>query len=350
MRLLFVFIFSLLVGLPSVQGQVFNPWGPPPNDLDIQPNLFRKILNHFSAEVAVGYGNTRYRQNLDSYSLYSNNDQLLILANDSATNQTIGINNWLNNPMRTDTFSTGGAIRYDPNNSTEQDPNAAYLIEDGEKRLTGGAHAIPVHLKIHFNYDRYRLGAGATLELNTSPKVDLKGYPDYIAGYDTDLSTFFTQKYYLTGGVRYWDWWDFSYYADVEYGKFRLPNRSFPSQFVSENSYWNIAFPVEKNLSKYFRFVMRPSIDLKSINTVIPTGETIKTNMWNLQFQVGIRVSFPLYKNCPISNCEAQKEHNHVDKKFRGQPIYEVQNPKVGENHPYLATQKRGIFGFLKRK
>ncbi len=349
MRLLLILIFSLLIGLPNVQGQVFNPWGPPPNDLDIKPNFFRKVLNHFSAEVAIGYGNTRYRQNLDNYSLYSNNGQLLILDNDSTTGQVIGINNWLNSPNNAGSINTSGAIPYDANNSSEQDPNAAYVI-DGEKRLTGGGHAIPLHLKLHFNYDRYRLGAGATFELNTTAKMSLKGFPDYIAGYESDFSSFFTQKYYLTGGVRYWDWWDFSYFADVEYGRFRLPNRAFPSQFVSENSYWNIAFPVEKNLSKYFRLVMRPSIDLKSINTNIPSGESIKSNMWNLQFQVGLRVSFPLYKNCPIKNCEAQKEHNHIDKKFRGQPIYKIQNPKVGENHPYLATKKRGFFGFLKRK
>jgi hypothetical protein len=350
MRLLLIFIFSFLLCLPNVQGQVFNPWGPPPNDSDIKPNFFRKVLSHFSAEVAIGYGNTRYRQNLDNYNLYSNNGQLLILANDSISGQTLGIDNWLNKPFTTDTFNTSGAIRYNPSNSTEQDPNAAYLIEDGDKRLTGGGHAIPVHLKLHFTYDRYRLGAGATFELNTTAKMNLKGFPDYIADYESDFSAFFTQKYYITGGVRYWDWWDFSYYADLEFGKFRLPNSAFPSQNVTENRYWNIAFPVEKNLSQYFHLVMRPSIDLKSINTNIPTGESIKTNMWNVQFQVGVRVSFPLYRDCPINNCEAQKEHHHIDKKFRGQPIYKIQNPKVGENHPYLATEKRGFFGFLKRK
>ncbi|RUA34181.1 MAG: hypothetical protein DSY77_06430, partial [Bacteroidetes bacterium] len=67
-------------------------------------------------------------------------------------------------------------------------------------------------------------------------------------------------------------------------------------------------------------------------------------------FQVGLRVSFPLFKKCPISNCEAQKEHHHIDKKFRGQPIYKWQNPKVGENHPYNLNEKRESFPFLKRK
>jgi hypothetical protein len=96
--------------------------------------------------------------------------------------------------------------------------------------------------------------------------------------------------------------------------------------------------------------VIRPSIDFKSIQHNIPTGQTIKTKMWNVQVQAGVRISFPLYPKCPISNCEMQKEHIHVDKKFRGQPIHKKQNPKVGENDPYLGTEKRSIFSIFKRK
>ncbi|MBK6266405.1 hypothetical protein JKA74_15275 [Marivirga sp. S37H4] len=349
MRLILIFITAFMLLQFPMQAQVFNPWGPPPNDKEIEASFLRKILSHFSAEVAIGYGNTRYRQNLDDYSIYSDNGQLYLLAADSASGQPVGIGNWLNKPFVTDTINTSNAIVYNPS-SNEQDPNRAYLIDSGEKRLTGGGNAVPLHLKLHFNYDRYRIGAGATFEFNTKAKMDLKGYPDYINKYESDFSNFLTRKYYFTAGVRYWDFWDFSYFADVEYGRFRLSNNAFPASNVTENSYWNVGFPVEKNLSKYFHLVMRPSIDLKSINTVIPSGEAIKTNMWNLQFQVGVRVSFPLYRKCPISNCEAQKEHKHIDKKFRGQPLHKIQNPKVGQNHPYLATQKRGLFSFLKRK
>ena len=73
--------------------------------------------------------------------------------------------------------------------------------------------------------------------------------------------------------------------------------------------------------------------------------------MWNVQFQVGVRVSSPIFKKCPISNCEAQKEHQHIDKKYRGQPIYNGKTPKVGENHPYNLNEKRRVVSrFLKRK
>ncbi|SMG12854.1 hypothetical protein SAMN05661096_00549 [Marivirga sericea] len=332
---------------PSI-GQVFNPWGPPPNDKEIEANLFRRIAQHFSAEVALGYGSTRYRQNLDEYQIYSNGSNLYLLGEDSLGN-SVGIGNWLNRPFLTDTLDTASAIWYQ-NTLNESDQNRSYVIDSLEKRLVGGGNAIPIHLKLHFNYDRYRIGAGATFEINSKANLQLKGFPDYVANYESDFKRFYTRKFYLTAGVRYYDFWDFSYFADIEYGNFRLSESAFPGGQVSTNNYWNISLPIEKNFSEYFRLVMRPSLDLKSINTTLPTGQSIKTNLWNLQFQVGVRVSFPLFKKCPISNCEAQKEHRHIDKKFRGQPIYKWQNPKVGENDPYNMNEKREAFPFLKRK
>jgi len=343
-----IILFLGCISATPLMGQVFNPWGPPPNDTNIDANFFRKIASHFSAEVAVGYGSTRYRQNLDEYQIYSNSNQLYLLAEDSLGN-AVGITNWLNKPYLTDTLNTSSAIFYE-NNLNESDQNRSYVIDSLEKRLVGGGNAIPIHLKLHFNYDRYRLGAGATFEINSKANLKLKGFPDFIANYESDYSRFFTRKYYLTAGVRYFDFWDFSYFADVEYGNFRLSDSAFPGSNVTASNYWNISFPIEKNFSEYFRLVMRPSVDLKSINTTLPSGGSIKTNMWNLQFQVGVRVSFPLFKKCPIDNCEAQKEHHHLDKKFRGQPIYKWQNPKVGENHPYNLNEKREAFPFLKRK
>jgi len=338
---------SCIFATPAL-GQVFNPWGPPSNDTDIDANFFRKIASHFSAEVGVGYGSTRYRQNLDSYQIYSNSNRLYLLGEDSLGNM-IGISNWINKPVVTDTLDINSAVYYQ-NNLNESDQNRSYLIDSLEKRLIGGGNAIPIHLKLHFNYDRFRVGAGATFEINSKANLKLKGLPDFIAKYESDYSRFFTRKYYLTAGVRYYDFWDFSYFADVEYGNFRLSNNVFPAGNVTTSNYWNLSLPIEKNFSEYFRLVLRPSVDLKSINTLIPTGETIKTNMWNLQLQVGVRVSFPLFRKCPIDNCEAQKEHHHLDKKFRGQPIYKWQNPKVGENHPYNLNEKREVFPFLKRK
>ncbi len=339
---LLIFIGFQSIGL----AQVFNPWGPPPNHKDFKPGLFRKLLSHVSGEVGIGYANTRYFQNLDSYQLYSGNNQLLLLAQDSTGGQNVGIYNWLNKPMISDTFSITNANTFVL--GTENDPDGEYLIQQGDKRLRGGGSAIPIHIKATINYWRVRVGGGATFELNTRANMRLKGYPDYIENYQSDFRTFFTQKYYFTAGFRYFDWWDYSYFVDVEYGQFKLSDNAFPSGNVARSKYWNISLPIEKNLSEYFSVVLRPSIDLKSIQTGLPSGEALKTKMWNVQLQAGIRISLPVYPKCPISNCEAQKDHIHIDKKFRGQPIYKVQNPKVGENHRKMNRGKRGVFSFLK--
>jgi hypothetical protein len=347
MKKLLPFLVIILCLHSFSYAQVFNPWGPPPNHKDLKPNLIRQLLSHVSGEVALGYGSTRYLQNLDNYSLYSGNNQLLLLGQDS-TGQSVGIGNWLNKPFVTDTFSTYNATPFELNSSNEFDPNGEYIIEDGKRRLRGGGSAIPISVKGTINWRRFRIGGGATFVLNTKAKLSLKGYPDYINSYESDFGTFFTQKYYFTAGYRYFDFWSTSYYVDLEYGSFKLSQNAFPASNVALSKYWNISLPIEKHLSKYFSLVLRPSLDLKSIQTAIPTGESIKTKMWNVQLQAGIRVSFPLYKKCPISNCEAQKEHLHVDKQFRGQPLYKIQNPKVGENHRKMDRGKRGFFSFLK--
>lgn len=345
------FIIILVLGCctqQSLLGQVFNPWGPPPNDTDVDANLFRKIASHFSAELAIGYGSTRYRQNLDAYKIFSSNDRLTLLTEDSLGN-SVGISNWLNNGQMTDTINTEDAILYQ-SSKNELAQSRPYLIDSLEKRLTGGGAAIPISLKVHFNYDRFRAGAGATFEFNSKAKLSLKGFPNYIGTYESDFKRFFTKKYYVTAGVRYYDFWDLSYYADVEFGSFRVSSSAFPASTVSTSNYWNISLPIEKNLSEYFKIVVRPSVDLKSIHTMMPTGASLKTNMWNVQVQLGVRMSFPLFKRCPIDNCRAQKEHKHIDKKFRGQPLHKWQNPKIGQNDPYNLNEKRSFFHFLNPK
>jgi len=345
-RLLF---FICIVFQTSVLGQVFNPWGPPPDQRNVKGSFIRKLFSHVSAEVGIGYGNTRYFQNLDDYGLYSGNNQLLLLANDSANN-TLGISNWLNKPFVVDTVNFANAIIFDQNGNNEYDPNGTYLIDQGKRRLRGGGHIIPVHLRATINYWRVRAGGGIAFELNTRANMRLSGFPDFINEYQSDFRTFFTTKYYFTAGFRYFDFWDFSYYADVEYGNFRLSKNTFPAGNVALSKYWNISLPVEKNLSEYFSLVIRPSLDLKSIETALPDQSTIKTKMWNIQVQAGIRISLPALPKCPIPNCEVQKDHVHIDKKFRGQPVYKVQNPKVGENHRKMDRGKRGFFSFLKRQ
>ncbi|MFQ3215032.1 MAG: hypothetical protein ACI9C9_002578, partial [Marivirga sp.] len=166
----------------------------------------------------------------------------------------------------------------------------------------------------------------------------------------SDYKRFFTQKYHFSAGFRYYDFRDFSYYAELEYGKFKLSPAVFSAGNVTLSKYWNLSFPIEKNFSEYFHFVLRPSIDFKSVQTALEPLAPVRTKLWNTQVQVGLRMSFPLYPKCPISNCEVQKEHIHVNKKFRGQPLHKKQNPKVGENDPYLETQKRSVFRIFKRK
>lgn len=187
---MFLFLGGLFIS-PTL-GQVFNPWGPPPNDKNIDANIIRKIASHFSAEVAIGYGSTRYRQNLDEYQIFSDNSNLYLLAEDTLGNP-LGIGNWLNKPYVTDTLDLNSAVLYKTSLS-ESDQNRSYVIDSLEKRLVGGGNAIPIHLKIHFNYNRFRAGAGATFEINSKANLNLRGFPDFIANYESDYSRFLLEN------------------------------------------------------------------------------------------------------------------------------------------------------------
>ena len=331
-----------------LHAQVFNPWGKPNQQEDIKPKFLRVLLSHLSTEIGIGYGSTRYFQNLDDQFLYSGNGALYLAYADSAASSYYLYDQWINSPTLTDTLGFAESVPYELNN-TEFADDSEYIISQGKRRLRGGGSAIPVHIKGFISYNRFRIGGGASFELNTNADLSLKGYPEYINSYKTQYDRFFTTKYYFIGGVRYYDFWDYSYYVDLEYGKFTFSD-AFTDLPIAYSKYWNLSFPIEKNVSEYFKLVVRPSVDFKSITTALPTAEPIKTKMWNMQVQLGIRMSFPLYRKCPIKNCEVQKEHVHIDKKFRGQPFYRKQNPKVGEGYPYPGSKKKRILGVFKRK
>lgn len=37
---------------------------------------------------------------------------------------------------------------------------------------------------------------------------------------------------------------------------------------------------------------------------------------------------------CPVNSCHVRKQHLHGKKKYRGQPIWKKQNPRIGERLP----------------
>ena len=78
-------------------GQVFNPWGPPPNDMDIDANFLRKKIPPitFPLKLPLGMVQLGTDRNLDEFQIYSGNSNLYLLAEDSLGN-TVGIGNWLN--------------------------------------------------------------------------------------------------------------------------------------------------------------------------------------------------------------------------------------------------------------
>ena len=62
-------------------------------------------------------------------------------------------------------------------------------------------------------------------------------------------------------------------------------------------------------------------------------------------FQVGVSINIPEIPRSPMKSDHIQLKHVLSDdegrlKEFRGQPIWKVQNPKVGQNHRRLWRYK----------
>ena len=104
---------------------------------------------------------------------------------------------------------------------------------------------------------------------------------------------------------------------------------------------------MEKELSEYFRVIVKPSIDIKNYKVSVPGGSEIRHGHPTLFLQVGVSINIPEIPRSPISNDHIQLKHVITDPKtgrlieVRGQPITKWQNPKVGQNHRKLFRYKR---------
>ena len=53
--------------------------------------------------------------------------------------------------------------------------------------------------------------------------------------------------------------------------------------------------------------------------------------LFSVLLSVGISSCMPA---CPVNSCHVRKQHLHGKKKYRGQPIWKKQNPRIGERLP----------------
>lgn len=307
----------LFTGLAATTGfsQGFNPYIY--GDVDERQYGFRKILNKITLTVASGAGYTFYHHDLENYTVLRRNDRLYINPNGTQDYYY----RWLNNPARS-------AVT--PSGNDQSTVNA----DTADLGFRGTASGIPALFSLHYQYDRFRIGGGASFEFHRFRNMEPTLYSASLGSYEESFSTIFS-KYFFTAGVEFYRFYDYHYYFDLYAGKMNY-GKGFNKLLMQGGAFINLGIPIEREFSEYFRFFIRPSYDFKSFKMVLPeSSRVIENKNQAFYLNIGFRINYPDLPRCPINSCETQKIHTHRGKTFRGRPFYKKQNPQIGENYKH---------------
>ena len=205
-------------------------------------------------------------------------------------------------------------------------------VDTSSLKFKGGG--IPVTVSLHFNFlERYRLGGGAGAEFHRLNQFD----PSTENGVTKQGTTF--TRFYGMFGAQVYDYWSYSFVPEIQVGKINL-GKGFDKSIVSNTLYFNLGVSIEKNLSEYFRVILRPSYERKSYTADEISGP-VKYKMPAVYLQLGVSINYPDVPRCPINSCRAQMKHVHFGNEYRGQALPIKQNRKYGELRPRLLKYKR---------
>lgn len=320
---------------------------------DIYRSPFRVFLNKFSWTVTTGYAATNYKHTLSGFYFFQDANSQLILSNKNEVGSIFdGYGGWLNNP-----YSGSQSIdnQYDVPYSSLSNPvnNPALksdqvLIDTDTASLTfaGVAPTIPVLVSVHYNFNKFRLGAGFQYEQHFMRPLKPSIMKDQIRSYTPGFNTHYT-KFFGILGYQFYEYWNHTFVLELQVGKANAGKQiNTTAVGIGQNFFANLGVSIEKNFSEYFRLIVKPSYDFKGYTIDLPDGSYVRHTNRAFMIQVGLSVNIPEISRSPIKSDHVQLKHVITDPKsgrlreVRGQPIWKVQNPKVGENHRRLWRYK----------
>lgn len=317
----------------------------------------RKVLNMFSVNLSSGIGVTKYKQFLDNVTFVQQGGSNLQFINGSQETPvgTIhqGFSSWFNQPgfvqatPDENLFPTPAPYLVNPvNNSLIADRT---LVFDGDSDLQFKSYSfgVPLLLSLHFNFKNFRLGAGMSYEFQKVAAFKPTAHKELINEYKPNIATVTNKRQFLLLGYKFYDYWDYSFAGEIAFGKFKAPNKKFDNSLIDRSLFWNIGVSIEKNLSEYFRLILKPNLEFKNYKLNLPNGSAqMKTRYPSLFINLGVSYNFPEIPRSPIKEDHTQLKHVITNRlrgkriEVRGQPFYKEQNPKVGQNHRRLIKYK----------
>ncbi|MFY7920107.1 MAG: hypothetical protein ACOVOF_12360 [Chryseotalea sp.] len=283
---------------------------------------FRKYLTKITWGLSTGYGRSYFNHTLDGFTVIKNPDRGPFIQSASGTQFT----NWFNQTESATIPIAPTAIQVNAN------------TEEVNFKGTGGS--IPLKLTAHYEWKRYRIGAGYSYEYMWVGDFKSKEYGQ-LGTFSPNAKGGFMRKYFLVVGAALYRYQDYLLVADAQIGNFK-PSRTFNMGQISRGLYYNIGFTIERDLSEYFKVFLRPSFELKSFTLQVPEAGGIKHRFNALYLNVGATYRIPDLRRCVVKGCKAQMNHAHGNKEYRSRvhPIYLRQNPNYGENHPVILKYK----------
>lgn len=324
---------------------------------NIYRNPLRVFLNKFSWTVSSGYGATAYSHDLAGFYFYQDAQNQLIRSNQSELGITFeGYGGWFNDayaalPQNLDNLFE---VPYEPLPNPVNNPellNRQFLADADTLGLTFSnlTPTVPVMASVHFDLNRFRVGAGFQYERHYMKALDPSVMPQVIRPYDPGFTQTGYTKYFGMLGYRFYEWWNYSFVLEVQMGRSTPgPQINTSALAIGQNFFTNVGVNIEHHLSEYFRVVVRPSYDIKSyvINLPEANAGSIRHNNAAFMVQVGLSINIPEIPRSPMKSDHVQLKHVITDPatgrlmEVRGQPFWKVQNPKVGQNHRRLWRYK----------
>lgn len=294
----------------------------------------RNFLSKFHFSFSTGYGHTFYKQDLTDFNLLQQPEAAPFIFR-----KDLNINGG--------TISSGYPYWF---NRVETEENRAFnatndFLVSGDTvdlGFDGSGMSIPLNFSIHFEFDRYKIGAGYTFEYHRPSTMNPGVFSDQISSYDPDFNSTFFQKYYIMLGAKVYRYQYWVLSVDAHLGGFNL-SKKFDKSQIQKGVYFNAGVTLEREMSEYLRFFVRPSFDLKNFTLEMPeTDVSIPTGMNALYINVGITYRISRLKRCFLKNCTTQINHQHGNMEYRSRvhPFYKNQNPHHGENYPTLIKYK----------
>lgn len=352
-------LFSLF-GLATLQGLSQDIY----EKYDIYRNPVYVFLNKFSITATTGIGITSYSHQLSGVYFYQDAQNQFIFSNDMENlgSTFSGYTDWLNDPQLGFETSLENPfdLPFDYLSNPVYNPalgDQTFLVDTDttDFGFKGGSRGIPITLSIHYNFDKFRVGAGYSYEFHFLRRLEPTNYVGQVRNYEPNITRTRYSRLFGMVGYKFYSFWSYDFVAELQVGRITA-GKQFNNGAISRGLYTNLGVSIENNWSEYFRIIIRPSVDFKSYTISLPDGASVRHKYPTFFIQAGISINIPDIPRSPMKSDHVQLKHIYRDPvtgrtmEVRGQPIWKRQNPKVGENNRRMWPKRKKAIKKLKTK